>query len=798
MLTSATRRASIDYDELLELAHFRAEHAITESEHFAALLNLGVTKDEFARRIKSGQRANDKATPPSVSPPDVAPPDKLAAQPIPEKQPVKIEHSFWSRIVLCCSVMNGAIFGMLIRIGTSYFDPQLSDGIGIPIFYANILGCIVMGFIGSHEKYQHQSRSHHIVYVTITSGFCGGLTSYSTVHWEAAKLIFRQWDSMSTAAAHGNFLWLWLMYLWMSITIPLAALRLGQHVGSLSPCLRPAPENRRQHLLWLEAVLVLFFVLTVVVVVVVSLVQSPPRVWLAYAAGFGALGGLVRYELSTYLNPLFSRFPLGTFVCNILGTIIFMVVGLVAKFVVYPSDVGKLAVYYGLIWGLCGCITTMSSFVNEIHKLGRVSLRSMYAYSLSSMGLSQLIALLLYCLVSNAFIPSWLWDSPPHLDYCGAFNATCLHTLRMVGCPASAMVSVGCVAPSPSNPPLGLASFVGECRCGNFDIGSQVGENVAYSQIRSNRSETLVSIWPTVPLGTSPSLAYDVCASFDRACEDLLNRIGCPVEMQTRDACQGLSLGTYRGVCACGQMTIGSRVVGELGLDGMLGNRLSKWQRYPDSPPLDFCKSYDDLCQKLMTSMLCPEELQRFQGCQNSSDVRTFVGECACGPYVFSSERIAELIVDTQAKQLTLTTLKRFRNVSAPPEFRRPDSELPFDMCTSFDAACTDFLHRIACPLEDRIKHACGNTMLEWVGTCTCGMNSTIPGGRLMELLVGATMSSHLISYSSNLPFANPYRLLITSDPLDSFQAFTNVHYGKGYAPNLNETPWLANVAFPD
>ncbi|MDF3014341.1 MAG: crcB [Cellvibrio sp.] len=108
--------------------------------------------------------------------------------------------------------------------------------------------------------------------------------------------------------------------------------------------------------------------------------------WLAIALG-GALGSVLRFAAVGYLTPLLSyRFPLGTFLVNIVGSFLIGVayVVLVEK-TTLPAE---LRLFF--ITGILGGFTTFSAFSLEILQLwqdGHVFNALMYASSSVVLGL---------------------------------------------------------------------------------------------------------------------------------------------------------------------------------------------------------------------------------------------------------------------------------------------------------------------------------------------------------------------------------------------------------------------------
>ena len=94
---------------------------------------------------------------------------------------------------------------------------------------------------------------------------------------------------------------------------------------------------------------------------------------------FAPLGCLGRFYLSTWLNGTLESFPVGTFTANFAGSVV-----LGAAWDLQHGPVGGVAgcqVWQGMMDGFCGCLTTVSTFVNELAGLSR---KHAYIYGLTS------------------------------------------------------------------------------------------------------------------------------------------------------------------------------------------------------------------------------------------------------------------------------------------------------------------------------------------------------------------------------------------------------------------------------
>ncbi len=107
-----------------------------------------------------------------------------------------------------------------------------------------------------------------------------------------------------------------------------------------------------------------------------------------------------------------------------------------------------------------------------------------------------------------------------------------------IQCPLSQITAIGCSSPSD------LSTYVGACSCGALDTGipfdasERIAELLVDGQVKANVSNSLVRVWPQVPiLHEDPSLVIDACLSFENMCDQFFNRVGCPASQRKLVAC---------------------------------------------------------------------------------------------------------------------------------------------------------------------------------------------------------------------------------------------------------------------
>ena len=116
-------------------------------------------------------------------------------------------------------VALGGAFGSALRYLLGWLWPATNNG-GPPLgtLTANVLGCLVIGFVG--ELLQRSFGMNEQLRLLVCVGFCGGLTTLSTLVNETSGM------------AHANQLLLGAAYLGVSVALGFVALHCGTWLAS--------------------------------------------------------------------------------------------------------------------------------------------------------------------------------------------------------------------------------------------------------------------------------------------------------------------------------------------------------------------------------------------------------------------------------------------------------------------------------------------------------------------------------------------------------------------------------------
>ncbi|OGM51059.1 hypothetical protein ABOM_000039 [Aspergillus bombycis] len=365
-----------------------------------------------------------------VGPDDVQSPDETLHEKHPK--PGRISKFLQTTYIVSYLVLFSMV-GTLLRVVIECLTFYPGTPVNTSVLWANVGGSTIMGFLSEDQELFHfesvksslpghvrndpPQRAAHIkahrktvpLFIGLTTGFCGSLTSFSTFMRDAYLALSNNpvvpagsYDEVSLFASgsaslkspNGGFSFMSILaVLFTEIGLSLAGLFLGAHLAvGLSPWTPSLPQVwLRKYVDPLSAILAWpLWILAICLVVLLPQAHGAttlwsPNIWrgpFLFSLVFAPIGCLSRFYLSLKLNSRIIGFPLGTFTVNIVGTMVFGMAYSVQHATVStsPLTIGGITgceVLEGIMDGFCGCLTTVSTWVLELSDLRR---RHAYIY----------------------------------------------------------------------------------------------------------------------------------------------------------------------------------------------------------------------------------------------------------------------------------------------------------------------------------------------------------------------------------------------------------------------------------
>jgi len=99
------------------------------------------------------------------------------------------------RVTLLAVIGTGGAIGAAARYGTALAIPPRSDAYPVATFLVNVVGAVILGAVAALPA--DWLAAHELTRPAIGTGFCGGLTTFSTMTLE----IYQRWPAHPTLAA---------------------------------------------------------------------------------------------------------------------------------------------------------------------------------------------------------------------------------------------------------------------------------------------------------------------------------------------------------------------------------------------------------------------------------------------------------------------------------------------------------------------------------------------------------------------------------------------------------------------
>jgi CrcB protein len=293
-----------------------------------------------------------------------------------------------------------SILGTLARLGLTALCDYNGAPVGGSVIWANFAGAMIMGFLVDDASMFGAGKATLPLYTGLSTGFCGSLTSFSTFEYDAFAYLANLPQSPRQSKGY-NFLAV-AAYIIATLCVSLGGLQFGAHLAVAARHAR-LPLLPPSWLRTLDTVIVPLGAACWAAAVVMAVFIPKWRGVALFACVFSPLGVYARFWISRRLNPLVKAFPVGTFTCNLAGSLLLsgLHIGMATHMGV-PCLVLK-----GIADGFCGCLTTVSTFVVEVRGL-RISSAYVYGGTTVVVGLAAMVVVL----------GSWTWSHGGLVQFC--------------------------------------------------------------------------------------------------------------------------------------------------------------------------------------------------------------------------------------------------------------------------------------------------------------------------------------------------------------------------------------------
>ena len=306
-------------------------------------------------------------------------------------------------VVLCI----GTYIGVISRIYLS----KLVQWDGVPHFgslWAQIVGCIIMGLAVIYVENMNRYYWKRYLYIAVTTGLCGSLTTFSTWNKEATVTALHLNTSSLMMLESNDYATQIISYFTVIVLgfgMSLAAYTFGNNISMTvaqwfgTPSVGNISIHIGKTICWCVFLIIGYLLLTIILVFVCKYTD---QYHILFSTLFGCAGTYIRWLLGKLDNitARLRQFPLGTFMANMIGSIVLAGISIVKVYVQLNIDVNNIVIdiITGITTGFCGSLTTVSTFVHQLHSL---SFKIALFYGIVSLITSQVVFITSFILYSK-------------------------------------------------------------------------------------------------------------------------------------------------------------------------------------------------------------------------------------------------------------------------------------------------------------------------------------------------------------------------------------------------------------
>ncbi|KAK1921699.1 CrcB-like protein-domain-containing protein [Papiliotrema laurentii] len=285
-----------------------------------------------------------------------------------------------------------SMIGCLIRLGLDGLA-DYNGAIIFPLAWSQGVGCAIMGL--AVGKKNEIILIYPPLYTFITTGVAGSVTTFSSWMLEG-YLSFSNFYGYNRGGLHDTVDG--VGYSFATWLIALGALHVGDHFATILPPLHSIsasakrsnlikrsqdvsssetkhmsePIRRKDRVTQPTPILDYLVILSSALSYLVALLLYffGPTVWrhrATFPILFAPPGAILRFALAKLnpLKPFINKFPLGTFLANIIATLVISGVFAAQRLPSAGGSGTRCNALYAIQQGFCGCLSTVSTFVVE-------------------------------------------------------------------------------------------------------------------------------------------------------------------------------------------------------------------------------------------------------------------------------------------------------------------------------------------------------------------------------------------------------------------------------------------------